>query len=96
MDDNAVYNRPFYYRAPSLLGGSNTSTHGTVLVTKTIFLKIGIDVHHFEDGRHGVTEDELRSPEFKRKRRLWIGREARAAQELLSSDPLKDFQVINL
>ena len=41
-------------------------------------------------------EDELRSPEFKEKRRLWIEREARAAQELLSSNLLKDFQVINL
>ena len=49
MDDNAVYIRPFYHCASSLLGGPNTSTYGTVLVTKTIFLKIGIDVHDFEE-----------------------------------------------
>ena len=86
MDDNAVYNRPFYYRAPSLLGGSNTSTQGTVLVTKTIFLKIGIDVHDFEEqeglylsGWQRVTENELRSPEFKEQRRLWMERGASSA-----------------
>jgi len=104
MDDNAVYGRPFNHRASALLGRPNT--HGPVLVMKTISLRIGIDVHDFEEqkgvipphliGWERVTEDELRSPEFKEKRRLWIKREARAAQELLSSDLLKDFQVINL
>ena len=49
MDDSAVYNRSFYHRASSHLGGSNTSTHGRVLVTKTILFKIGIDVHDFEE-----------------------------------------------
>ena len=67
----AVYDRPFNHRASALFGQPNPTTHGPVLVMKTIFLKIGIDVHHFEEqeglyliGRHGVTEDELRSPEF--------------------------------
>ena len=66
MDDSAVYNGSFYHRASSLLGGSNTSTHGTVLVTKTIFFKIGIDVHDFEEqeglylsGWQRVTVDAL-------------------------------------
>jgi hypothetical protein len=43
-----------------------------------------------------TSSDELRSPEFKEKRRLWIERQARAAQELLPSDLFKGFQVINL
>ena len=73
---------------------------------KTIFLTMGIDIHGFEEqegvippdliGCERVLEDEPRSPEFEQKRWLWTEREGRAAQELLSSDPLKDFQVINL
>ena len=69
---------------------------------KTIFLKIGVDVHGFK-AQEGVfligwerVTDELRSPEFKEKRGLWIEREARAALEFLPSGLLKNFQVITL
>ena len=71
-----------------------------------ISLKVGIDVHDFKEQEgvipphlidwERVTGDELRSPEFKGKKQLWVEWEARAAQELISSDLLKDFQVINL
>jgi len=45
---------------------------------------------------HWLAEGYGRSTEECRILRLWIEREARAALELLSSDLLKDFQVINL
>jgi len=91
---------------PPLSFNGRPTTHGPVLVVKTIFLKIGIDIHDFREqdgvmsphviGWERVSEDELRSPEFKEKGRFWIEREARAAQELLSSDLLRAFQVIDL
>ena len=45
----AVYDRPLNHRASALFGQPNTTTHGRVLAMKTILLKIGIDVHHFEE-----------------------------------------------
>jgi hypothetical protein len=51
MDGNAVYDRPFNHRASDLLGRPDTD--GLMLVMKTIFLKIGIDIHDFEKQEGG-------------------------------------------
>ena len=48
---SAVHDRPFNHRASALFGQPNPTTHGPVLVVKTIFLKIGIDVHHLKSKR---------------------------------------------
>ena len=47
VDDNAVCDRPSNHRASALLGRPNA--RGPVLMMKTIFLKIGIDVDDFEE-----------------------------------------------
>ena len=45
----AVYDHPFNDRVSALFGQPNTTTHGPVLAMKMIFLKIWIDIHHFEE-----------------------------------------------
>ena len=56
MDANTLYDRPFKRRASVLLGRPNT--HGSVLMVKTISLRIGIDIEHIEE-QNGVIPRHL-------------------------------------
>ena len=72
MDAKASSDRPLNRRASKLL--CRPDTHGTILVMKTTFIKSHADAKgRSEDilGWEKVTEEELKSDEFKRKRAEW-------------------------
>ena len=70
--DAKASDRPLNRRASKLL--CRPDTHGTILVMKTTFIKSHADAKgRSEDilGWEKVTEEELKSDEFKRKRAEW-------------------------
>lgn len=71
--DAKASDRPLNRRASKLL--CRPDTHGTILVMKTTFIKSHADdMGRSEDilGWEKVTEEELKSDEFKRKRAEWL------------------------